>query len=168
MDYHLNWVVGALKKFTSEASTEVYCNKKSENRHLVEKNQQDIDLLVAFRSEEGVYHLIFLEAKMYSGWDKEQMRSKAERICLIHEELVKNQEQVDLHFCLVSGRDSNRPSTDGWPKKLLDNGEFRFLKLKLPSKRLNTTLWDAQRCKRSQDGEHFKVMESSYRTYGCH
>ena len=75
MDYHLDWLHASLLLACGKADEEEpFCNDIGVSTG----NQQDIDLLVAFNSEE-VYHLILVEAKAYSSWDSKQLAQKTER-----------------------------------------------------------------------------------------
>lgn len=128
MDYHLNWVHASLVL--------AYCANTKErvdglNTAAVEQNQEDVDLLVAFKDASGDYHLIFIEAKGYNtdgmsdgleGFDNGQLKSKADRLNLI----LKPYPAVKPHFCLMSGKKPDYIPPE-WGK---------WLELSLPPKRL--------------------------------
>ena len=103
MDYHLDWIaaaliltekgddqkVGELKTPQSKKQTEPFRHRLSEQRENEDKrrtavimgNQEDTDLLIAFVDREtGLLCLILVEAKVESGWDGAQIRSKGRRL----------------------------------------------------------------------------------------
>ncbi len=128
MDYHLNWVHASLVL--------AYCANTEErvdglNTKSVEQNQEDVDLLVAFKDASGDCHLIFIEAKGYNtdgmsdgleGFDNGQLKSKADRLDLI----LKPYPAVKPHFCLMSGKKPDYIPPE-WGK---------WLELSLPPERL--------------------------------
>ena len=106
MDYHLNWVHASLvlARYTNTED-----RVDGLNTEAVEQNQEDVDLLVAFKDASGDYHLIFIEAKGYNTdgmsdglevIDNGQLKSKADRLDLI----LKPYPAVKHHFCLMSGK----------------------------------------------------------------
>lgn len=131
MDYHLNWV---------HASLVLACADEAEridrlNTEAVEQNQEDVDLLVAFKDAGGDYHLIFIEAKGYntdgmsdglSDIDKDQLESKAGRLNLILKPDGIPYPNVKSHFCLMSGK---KPT-------LIPPEWGNWLELSLPPERL--------------------------------
>ena len=77
MDYHFDWLNIAL--FLGNRPKMLNCRIRiSEVSTKINKNQEDIDLLVTFK--DGKTHLIFIEAKADSPWKKGQLKSKAERL----------------------------------------------------------------------------------------
>ena len=162
MDYHIDWVVGALKKYTSNSGELNFPNKENEDGRLVTGNQEDVDLLVAFRDDSKNYHLIFLEAKAYSGWNSKQMRSKAKRLDWIFKEAGERYGDVTPHFCLMSPSPPVKLETNGWPKWWLksDSKEIKWLKLKVRKKRLKVTRWNDSEDRPSQNGSDFRVVSA--------
>ena len=128
MDYHLNWVHASLV-LAHHTNTDDRINGL--NTKAVERNQEDVDLLVAFKDAGGVYHLIFVEAKGYNTdgmsdglevFDDSQLESKADRLDLI----LNPYPAVQPHFCLMSGK---RPTS--FPNKW-----GKWLEMSLPEERL--------------------------------
>ena len=128
MDYHLNWVHASLV-LAHYTNTEDRVGGL--NTEAVEQNQEDVDLLVAFKDASGDYHLIFIEAKGYNTdgmsdglevIDNGQLKSKADRLDLI----LKPYPAVKHHFCLMSGKKPANfpPKWENW------------LELSLPPERL--------------------------------
>ena len=137
MDYHLNWVHASLVL--------AHCTDEEERSYLLnlegttDDNQQDVDLLVAFKDAAGIYHLIFIEAKAYdakgfSAFEKGQLVSKVSRLGKIISDGEKARySDVNTHFCLVSGYKPQNLESDGWPKW---NGKtIPWMKLSLPKNR---------------------------------
>ncbi len=128
MDYHLNWVHASL---VLAHYTDAEERVDRLNTAAVEQNQEDVDLLVAFKDASGDYHLIFIEAKGYNtdgmsdgleGFDNGQLKSKADRLDLI----LKPYPAVKPHFCLMSGKKPDYIPPE-WGK---------WLELSLPPERL--------------------------------
>lgn len=80
MDYHLDWLYAALVHARGDESPleSPFVNDKNEPYNL-NTNQEDIDLLVVFKQEEGI-HLVLVEAKGYTPFGVPQLRSKARRL----------------------------------------------------------------------------------------
>lgn len=98
MDYHLDWVYAALKVWdqpTSITHTEYQVSPdfaqpgKDKGPIFVNHDMEDIDLLVAFQ-QEGINHLIFVEAKGETPWSNSQMESKVYRLNRIFEDAPQN------------------------------------------------------------------------------
>lgn len=118
MDYHLNWVHASLVL--------AHHNDESERRSCLdiegttEDNQQDIDLLVAFKGTGSCYHLIFVEAKGYdakgfSGFGKGELVKKVDRLeKIINLDKESGHQDVETYFCLMSGYKPQN-LTKNWP-----------------------------------------------------
>jgi hypothetical protein len=62
-DYHISWLAGALALFVKgeETARDIWANRENtDNRRLVERNQEDIDLVIATGC-----NLVLIEAKAY-------------------------------------------------------------------------------------------------------
>lgn len=72
-DYHMSWMAGALAVYLNDEPALAHGrpNLEISGRHLVEGNQEDIDLLIA-----AGQHVIMVEAKAYGSWSVEQVVSK--------------------------------------------------------------------------------------------
>ena len=138
MDYHLNWVHASLVLAYYTGGQERIDRLNTE---AIEQNQEDVDLLVAFKDDAGTHHLIFIEAKGYntdgmsdglSDLDKDQLESKAGRLNLILEPDGILYPNVKPHFCLMSGKKPAciPPKWGNW------------LELSLPTERLVVRLKD--------------------------
>ncbi len=105
MDYHLDWVSAALQLFrdgrnVAEApKTEIYPNF-CEGRVVLEGNQEDVDLFVAFEIADRA-HLVLVEAKADSAWSREQLESKAKRLHRIFGSRGDSYGGVSPHFILM-------------------------------------------------------------------
>lgn len=112
-DYHFGWLAGALAVYSGDQEALVKPGRPNPldgatRRRLVEGNQEDIDLVIAFGQ-----NLILLEAKAYGAWSNGQMKSKLERLhllCAYRDELRQATDlPIELHLLLISV---------GQPKKL--------------------------------------------------
>ena len=178
VDYHLDWVAAALIACKKGAVGEllelaeqrqggkVFPNERSRKskRWLVEGKQEDVDLFVAFKSN-GIYHLILVEAKGYSGWDREQMLSKSARLKHIFGKGINGSKYsfVKPHFCLMSHTlpNPNSVAIDEWTDWMTNREKqppYNWLKTNLPGNRLKAVRWDKGKCKRSQNGENLRIQ----------
>lgn len=130
MDYHLNWIHASL---VLAHCSDVRGRQKLLNNGMIKDNQEDVDLLVAFKKDK-LYHLVFIEAKAYnsdgmsdglSGFDFSQQARKSHRLKKIVYPNGKAYGDVQPHFCLMHGRDR--------PEQIAEWD--RWLELRLPYKR---------------------------------
>ncbi|MEO7360978.1 MAG: hypothetical protein ABI120_11650 [Gemmatimonadaceae bacterium] len=125
MDYHLNWLYAALSGYgpgdgypnhrfsgPDELADVVEGDGGSkagileEDRALIENSQEDVDLLLAWRRADGVTQLILAEAKCTDRFTKEQLKSKANRLCGIlrprPSDPCPNDQKIDVKLILLS------------------------------------------------------------------
>ena len=161
MDYHLDWIAAAIRQFMHGDSDGMYENEESGGRKLVTGTQEDIDFLAAFKGEDGIHHLIFLEAKGYTRWDNKQMHSKAERLSLIFGGTGDKCDGVRPYLCLASPRRPQRLDYTSWPRWWKnEDGCPYWLEMKVPEERLRVARWDADHGKSSNSGGHFKIIRA--------
>lgn len=89
MDYHLDWIASALcladERVTDDTASSSlpnwlpHANGEGGDWRVMTGTQEDVDLLVAWRSGEDL-HLALVEAKVESGWDGSQLKSKGDRL----------------------------------------------------------------------------------------
>jgi hypothetical protein len=105
-DYHFGWLAGALAVYSGDQAALLEPGRPNppdltSKRRLVEGNQEDIDLVIAFGQ-----NLILLEAKAYGAWSNGQMKSKLERLhllCAYRDELRQASDlPIDIHLLLIS------------------------------------------------------------------
>ena len=132
MDYHLDWLQAALSWAHSDRNkNHKFCNKGA----VIKGTQMDVDLLVAFKASE-TSHLILVEAKAYSGWDKGQLSKKAIRLGEIFGDDGKTWPDVQPHFYTIGGRQAPPERLDTEPPKwMLEDGKLQWLPLQLPERR---------------------------------
>ena len=106
MDYHLDWIHASLTLADRNDIENVGTKQKKifpYHRGEVAGTPEDIDLLVAFKANQySEYHLILIEAKGYSAWNKNQLRSKAKRLGRIFGDDGNRCRGVQPHFALMS------------------------------------------------------------------
>ena len=159
MDYHLDWIAAAIRQVMDSGSDGPFQNEESGGRNLVTGSQEDIDFLVAFEDASGIHNLILLEVKGYTSWDNKQMLSKAKRLSLIFGERGDRCDGVRPYLCLVSPRRPQRLDYSSWPAWWKDQDDHPYwLELNLPGDRQMVTRWDANENRRSQSGDHFKII----------
>lgn len=77
MDYHLDWIAGAMRLYREGAAS----NKaKRIVANLITGSQEDVDLILAYQN-----NILLIEAKFDSSWDKRQNNSKNERMKALNE-----------------------------------------------------------------------------------
>jgi len=140
MDYHLDWLQMALYLADKGGSL----SRVIENCNLVRANQEDIDLLIAFKDERDETHLVLIEAKADTGWTNKQVASKEERLSLI----LDGRSNVKPHYILMSPRKSERLNADRW----------HWLELPLDKGLLKVTRCDENKMP-SRNGESLFIRE---------
>jgi hypothetical protein len=134
-DYHFDWLAGGLCLYVEgiHQAKEPRQNRSAvqdngDIRHLVEGNQEDIDLVIATGQ-----HLIMIEAKAFGAWDNRQMASKLERLRLLHEYYLgfdKKDQPVHFHLLITSPRKPEKLDAD-WPTWACREGEVPWIPLDL-------------------------------------
>ena len=116
-DYHLNWLHAAIQLTHGDWEIGKPAPKATVpsegSRKAIERNQEDIDLLVAWDSPKGWTGIALVEAKAYSGWTNKQVQSKAARLALVFDGVPKN--KVRPYFLLTSFKQSAGLSPVNWP-----------------------------------------------------
>lgn len=154
MDYHLEWLTAALYAQECCDLEGIFDNPQQQ---IVKGNQQDIDLLVAFRKNEH-YHLVLVEAKGATGWTNKQMHSKADRLTQIFGPDGNRYSGVMPHICLASPRAPKKLRASEWPRWMSkDDGSYYWLKLGFPEDRIRVTRCDERR-NQSAKGDYFKII----------
>lgn len=136
MDYHLDWLHASLFLACDKTDEEgPFCN----DIEVSSGTQQDIDLLVAFKSEED-YHLILVEAKAYGSWDNKQLTQKSKRLRKIFGNDTETAwPNVKPFFYMTSPRQPRNKKRPEWPGWMTDKGSIRWFKLCVPASRLKVT-----------------------------
>jgi hypothetical protein len=161
-DYHLAWLAGALAVY-AEGETAA-AEKVRDNlpvtvdgvtRHLVEGNQEDIDLVIA----SGV-DLILVEAKGASDWDIQQLESKLTRLNLVLDESRKAGDQIRFRFLLTSPHrpedlEARCKTECNWA--LIDS-KFPWIELRFPKDPLAVSRCDASG-KPMADRDHWRIIK---------
>ena len=113
MDYHLDWI--SMGVWLSEQEELPTKQATVRNAGRVAGNQEDIDLLVAFRSE-GTAHLVLVEAKGDTPWSNRQLGSKARRLGEIFGgDEIRDGAKIRPHFVLMAPNRSTGIKADTWP-----------------------------------------------------
>lgn len=125
IDYHLDWLVGALAHFAHNEDLSS-CTYENTIPALVTGSQEDFDLVVAFDRT-----VILFEAKFATGWSKEQLRSKVNRIHGLERMLRgrdvfygdENPEGISLHAVLIAPKSMNESNLPTLQKPFRDVGQ---------------------------------------------
>ena len=153
MDYHLDWIELALH-FAENPDIEPGSPFPGNGFGDINKDQEDIDLLVAFgeaAADPPKTHLVLTEAKAYLPWTNEQWKSKARRLAAIFGVEGKRHQTVCPHFVLMTGRVSDNPRTKCWPHWTKNGEEPFWLEYALPRRRQVTRCTDTGKPARGGD-----------------
>lgn len=138
MDYHLDWIEIALH-LAEDPGLELEKPFRSPAAEGINRNQQDIDLLVAFDAagaNGSATHLVFIEAKAYLHWTNGQLDRKTGRLGLIFGDDGTRRGVAKPHFVLMTGRVSSNIRTGEWPGWMKDpEGNPFWLEYCLPGRR---------------------------------
>lgn len=142
-DYHISWIAGALAIFINddeEARGGPWRNSTNENedRKLVERNQEDVDLILATGSD-----LILIEAKAYGTFTNSQLEHKFARLQLVYdfykkelEGKVAGSKEVRFHFLVISpAQPTSRLGARG-PAWACKDESLPWIRLDLPKGRI--------------------------------
>ncbi len=99
MDYHLDWLYASAYLASSRCSSGAHSNTHG----LISANQEDIDLLIAFRRGR-TWHVVMVEAKAATGWTNKQAASKAGRLARIFGQDGRRYPSIRPHYVLTSPR----------------------------------------------------------------
>lgn len=167
LDYHLNWLYGALLLKSGRAQPDrphaipPADNDDPQGRRAYERNQEDVDLLVAFQSTDLV-HVILVEAKGFTSWGTKQMLSKLRRL----EQILRDAgspDCVEFHLVLTSFTSPAKLNVDWGQWGQDDTGQPPWVPLREPVARLLIEECDASGA-RMQDGQHVHVVALAPRT----
>lgn len=162
MDYHLDWLVGALALF--QKTEEMIGTAQDNPDALVKGNQEDMDLVVAFDNT-----LILIEAKGDTSWSNEQLNSKVPRLEAILGEVGADRSSLNrlsVYFVLMSPSRSGklRRKGDGpWPTWMLDKtGQPWWIPMHMAEADQTPSFLKVVRCKDKdgtvgKEGTHWKI-----------
>lgn len=164
MDYHLDWLVGALAlKRDSRMIGKAQPNPDT----LVQGNQEDIDLVVAFGNT-----LILIEAKGDTSWSNTQLNSKVPRLENILGEVGADPSSLNhlsVYFILMSPKESEqlkRKPDQPWPVWMLKDGKPMWIPMRMAEAGLEPAFLRVVRCKDAdglvgKEGSHWKIDHSA-------
>ena len=164
-DYHISWLAGALACYSEENAwleKKGRANRSSGSSRLIEGNQEDVDLVIASGS-----YLILIEAKAYGSWDIEQLRSKLERINLLHVEYeeiadkakLADRDRVRMHFLLTCPPELKDPNVE-CPAWISKQNRIPRIELHLPK---SEPILQVNRCdadgNKTAKGDYWRIVE---------
>lgn len=143
IDYHLNWLHAALqwKANPGLLHEKTIRNDRfaADGLELVLRNQEDIDLIVAWTAPCGGLMVVLVEAKAYGRWTNKQVGHKVHRLVAI----VDSARSAGLSFTpllVLAGPTppSQKLDTAGWPVWGQDkDGRPMFMELPVAGARLS-------------------------------
>ena len=166
MDYPLDWIYAAIRLGETDPEgthSEVidspnFAINDEAPQVLVNQNQEDVDLLIAFEDRERL-HLIMLEAKGETAWDQVQFTSKANRLNKILVSANRwDKSRVSPAFLLISPRQSKRLKSDGCPSWMLKNGTLQWIELYQPPESARIERFDRTTGTKSKAGAAWRVV----------
>lgn len=153
MDYHLDWLVGAL---TLVAQGERGFEPQRNDAGLVNGNQEDMDLIVAFDDS-----LVMIEAKAESAWSNSQFRSKVARLEKLRAAGLLPSE-IKIFFVLTSPSEPKflmpEEGTTWQAWMCNEAGRPMHVPLDMPGAFLKVTRWDAEQHVPSKAGMCWKIV----------
>lgn len=134
-DYHISWLAGALARFVKDDEKTARKNPKNEdNRRLIERNQEDVDLVIATGC-----NLILIEAKAFGFFSNAQLKHKLARLELLHNFYVEivgtnlpANQVVQFHFLIISPLPPTKRLTTCWPSWACKGQDVPWIHLQLP------------------------------------
>lgn len=124
MDYHLDWIYASLKYW--KEGKDLYSKD-----NIITATQEDVDLIICYQ-QNGMNHLIMIEAKGETSWTNKQLQSKAQRLEKIFGKSGDNWKDVKPYFLIMSPRPSKNLITDTLPSWMLRNGNLIWMQLEIP------------------------------------
>lgn len=173
MDYHLDWVYASLQLAGEDVSEDQVF--ESPNFALasgtgdlelpsvtVNQNQEDADLLVAFKID-GRTHLVFIEAKGETSWGTKQFLSKVNRLNLIFDPSTKwHDANVTAHLVLMSPRRPTKLPLPVAPQLDLDSdGRPRWMPLEIADGRRKIERWDPSAGRPDHGSKYWRVRPAA-------
>ncbi|MCR5867732.1 hypothetical protein [Aquincola sp. J276] len=153
MDYHLDWLVGAL---TLVAQGDRGFEAQSNDAGLVNGNQEDMDLVVAFDDT-----LLMIEAKGESAWSNAQFQSKVARLEKLRAAGLLPA-SIKIFFVLTSPHEPKFLVPEegaAWQAWLCNPaGRPMHVPLHMPDDFVKVTRWDAERQAASRTGTCWKIV----------
>lgn len=128
-DFHIAWLAGALSVYAlgDGALSQTWPNPEVDRKHLMEPNQEDIDLVVSWDN-----HIVLIEAKAYSCFSNHQLKSKLARLELVqiyYRELAESY-NIDVDFRLLLMSSGAPEKLDlAPPSWLCPTGKLPWIKL---------------------------------------
>ncbi len=168
MDYHLDWLYASLFLSVAEAPQ----NRYDRDAGLITGNQEDIDLLVAFR-ENAKTHLILIEAKGVMSFDNQQLRSKIERFNKIFDDPNVKKANVIPHFAIASPFEPKKLDLSFYPDWLMVGKKLVWIKIPhlegiIKGKGLVKIVRCKENKKPADDGEYWTVVSERKRQKTTH
>lgn len=156
MDYHLDWLIGALSLVADEDDDKSVHQVRPNSLNFVTGSQEDMDLVVAFDKV-----LVLIEAKGESAWSNSQFNSKVARL-----EAMRNAgllpESITV-FLVVMSPDAPvklmaRPDSPWQTWVCGADGSLRHIPLTMDEKLLKVTRCDEVSAQPDSKGTSWKIV----------
>jgi len=154
MDYHIDWLIAALTLFQDQDANKI---RNQNEKYKISGTQEDFDFIICVENK-----LIFIESKLSTGWDREQLDSKIERLKDM-EALFQNTEQ---YFILLSPEFQNIKSTISYVTNELTSMRTGYICLETPPQMIDGSRFlKVIRCDENstadKDGAYWKASPCS-------
>lgn len=129
IDYHIDWLFGALRTYLSADRCGAY------QHDLLTGSQEDFDFVIAYGTT-----LIVIEAKATGSWDRKQYHSKFDRLERLEHSLFREC-GLTLHPLVLSPGAPPKDFKARWIKLRMDEKREHFTVLKRSPDGKNPTCW---------------------------
>jgi len=133
MDYHLDWLQMAVYLAMSGDTDTLIPKGKvlAEDQEEFNKNQMDVDLLIAF-DEGPKTHIVMVEAKLDTSWTNTQMDAKVARLKQVFPH-PWDTDTIHPHFVLVSRSKPVKLGHEDWPDWMKHRDRLAWMPLSAPA-----------------------------------
>ncbi|MFZ4589383.1 MAG: hypothetical protein ACOYN6_00165 [Ignavibacteria bacterium] len=158
LDYHLDWIYGSLvlnSENINPSGNELFARYDHNEKQMIYGTQEDSDLLICY-NENGIYHLIFIEAKGVMPWSIAQLVSKTIRLKDLFGDDGIKWKGVQPHFLLISPNDLPSLESSIFPNWALIDGQPAKLRLAIQQDLIKITRCNSSK-KDDHKGEYWKI-----------
>jgi hypothetical protein len=155
MDYHLDWIYSALE-LANNRVMKVHSNQNK----MIHASAEDIDFLVAFK-DQGIHHLIFLEAKGVTLFSNKQLMHKIERLTGYFGKDGNSYTGIVPHFAIVSPIKPRKISCQDWPLWAYPEEQVKWIQLEI-SPGMKRVIRCDNKGNSSKKGKFWKVEKGEF------
>jgi hypothetical protein len=154
MDYHLDWLNGALESAFLD-KREGSLNEEESCKYRITGTQQDIDLLLAFETPGHRFYIVLVEAKGVSSFLPAQLESKLDRLDAIFFKNNQPRFDVEVHLVLAVPPEIQESVKSQWPEN--NKWKPKFIDLPIREDLLKITRTDDHGKPTKKDWKKWKI-----------